>query len=675
MFFTDNDYKKIQSWLIDNSVKDSSFPDVKNLTGNEKVPILQDGKNMLVDVTNISASVNGHGTTEERPKTPLVGQSYFDTTLNANIWWDGSHWVTYDGEQKGDVVLTTEEDGEIYVETGRAWINTYINPTSYMDINISNNVKLVFGPNGKLGSNVVINIEDGMGSATIIADPRQQIFESGTEINGKLNVPFVYPEWWGAKGDGVTDDSTAINKCIIYSGRSTILMTAERYYVKSTIVINEETAQKQEATDETYLNDGAYGKQVIIMGSIWGSSTASPVLDLNMSSLTFKCYGAIVCEKSVEKAVTCNAERHSDIYINRIMRGRDYTNTGSSVAAMTNYNWFTGTAFFSQGANSARITINTIMGFKYGFKASSEECSAYYLSWMSSTFTLGTVICLYPVYVWLAPNTVNGVTNSSREKSFFNSNTITLQGSTVGWNQNYVTSLAKSETGSCVVTFKCASNNRNISANIYIQTVDTPCYKVLDFYNVLQSKVVVEGSYNDVMALTTAGACAKACIANTSPYSSTNKFFNIDNCSKVEINTAFPIMYDWLYVNNTGMLSVNEIQQSWDIGSYYICNYTKPVYKVIYKPYSLLTDVNADTTLYTDTTLQKYNPYFLNRNVFSYIEYSDLSTTSTTTVSSISSISTKGLYIIQKTDSKLWAVIYNNGSTNYLIGYTNVYAY
>jgi hypothetical protein len=668
MFFTDIDYKKIQSWLISNSVKDSSFPNVENLTGNEKVPILQNGKNMLVDITNISASVNGHGTTEERPKTPLIGQSYFDTSLNANIWWDGKHWITYDGEQNKDTVIITEESGEVYIEDGkRAWINTYVNPEDSMDINLGTNSKLVFGPNGKLGKNVIINIADTYGSASIVADSRQQIFEPGVEINGKLNVPFIYPEWWGAKGDGITDDSEAINQCILYSGRSTILMTAERYYVNSTVIVNEETASKQEASDEDYFNDGAYGKQIIIMGSLWGGPNASPVLDLNMSELTFKCYGAIVCNKDVDKAIKCNGERHSDIFINRIMRGRDYTNTGGSTDAMTKYNWFSGTAFYSQGANSARITINTIMGFKYGFKASTEECSAYYLSWMSCVITLGTLICTYPVYVWLAPNTVDGVTNKSRENSFFNDNTITIQGNTVGWNQNLVSKLAKSQdTNSCLVTFNAANaTKKNISADINILTVDTLCYKVLDFTNVMQAKVIIEGSYNDILAESTAGTCAKNCINNTTPYSATNKFININGCAKIEINTSHPLMYDWLYINNSTNVSINEVQQSWDISSYYLCNYTKPVYKVVFRPSSILSTVNADTA----------NNAFSSQGIFAYIEYSELSGISTTSVTSTSSITSDGMYVIDNEKSKLWVLVQRISGINHFLGYTNVFAY
>jgi hypothetical protein len=42
--------------------------------------------------------VPSSGTTAARPtKNLLVGQPYFDTTINRPIWWDGTNWINASG--------------------------------------------------------------------------------------------------------------------------------------------------------------------------------------------------------------------------------------------------------------------------------------------------------------------------------------------------------------------------------------------------------------------------------------------------------------------------------------------------------------------------------------------------------------------------------------------------
>jgi hypothetical protein len=38
-------------------------------------------------------TVNTGGTTAERPVTPILYQSFFDTTLGKPVWFDGTNWV------------------------------------------------------------------------------------------------------------------------------------------------------------------------------------------------------------------------------------------------------------------------------------------------------------------------------------------------------------------------------------------------------------------------------------------------------------------------------------------------------------------------------------------------------------------------------------------------------
>jgi hypothetical protein len=51
MFFTTEDYKKIQEWLQHNSIKDTDLPDTGELTGTETLVIVQNGKNVRVSLS------------------------------------------------------------------------------------------------------------------------------------------------------------------------------------------------------------------------------------------------------------------------------------------------------------------------------------------------------------------------------------------------------------------------------------------------------------------------------------------------------------------------------------------------------------------------------------------------------------------------------------------------
>lgn len=57
MFFTQDDYRKIEEWLRTRTVKDSEFPHADPLGGNEDVPIIQDGKNKTLTIDELVKQV------------------------------------------------------------------------------------------------------------------------------------------------------------------------------------------------------------------------------------------------------------------------------------------------------------------------------------------------------------------------------------------------------------------------------------------------------------------------------------------------------------------------------------------------------------------------------------------------------------------------------------------
>ena len=64
----------------------------------ENEPSLSEWQRKVRDLLNLTVRrTSGSGTTAERPKNPVVGQAYFDTTLNRPIWAGNTGWIKADG--------------------------------------------------------------------------------------------------------------------------------------------------------------------------------------------------------------------------------------------------------------------------------------------------------------------------------------------------------------------------------------------------------------------------------------------------------------------------------------------------------------------------------------------------------------------------------------------------
>lgn len=54
------------------------------------------------------------------------------------------------------------------------------------------------------------------GNGTVIQSELRKIFDDNVVLEGVWDIKEAYPEWFGGKGDGVTDNTQAINNCIKY---------------------------------------------------------------------------------------------------------------------------------------------------------------------------------------------------------------------------------------------------------------------------------------------------------------------------------------------------------------------------------------------------------------------------------------------------------------------------
>lgn len=71
-----------------------------------------------------------------------------------------------------------------------------------------------------------------VGSNTKIIAGLQKIFNSDIILSGAWNIEKAYPEWFGAVGDGITNDTTALTKCINYF---TVTFLSARTYITDQI--------------------------------------------------------------------------------------------------------------------------------------------------------------------------------------------------------------------------------------------------------------------------------------------------------------------------------------------------------------------------------------------------------------------------------------------------------
>lgn len=53
--------------------------------------------NNIVNIQDFTVINKAVGPTEERPTEPIIGQQYYDTSINKPIWWSGSNWADSTG--------------------------------------------------------------------------------------------------------------------------------------------------------------------------------------------------------------------------------------------------------------------------------------------------------------------------------------------------------------------------------------------------------------------------------------------------------------------------------------------------------------------------------------------------------------------------------------------------
>ena len=129
MFFTQEDYRKIEKWLLSNSRKDTDFVGAATpLKGNETVVLVQNGKNVKTSVKDIVDQFFLLGVSDFLNITDKYGESYISLTQAIQL-------IPFRSRKVGQVVTFIDESGNwaIYQFQGKA-LNQWNNTTLWIDL-------------------------------------------------------------------------------------------------------------------------------------------------------------------------------------------------------------------------------------------------------------------------------------------------------------------------------------------------------------------------------------------------------------------------------------------------------------------------------------------------------------------------------------------------------------
>lgn len=321
-----------------------------------------------------------------------------------------------------------------------------INPETPTEYVFYEGCILKFNYGGYFGPNVTLRFiksdtsEVEVASFTVVS-PLQKIFD-GTRIIGFFQNAEIPVEWFGAVGDGITDDAPAINACIKYSGIQTVLLGANSYLVKSTIEFTEANWESEtfintqswhwdkntETQEDEWVPLWPINKSFVSKGIIIGDANIQGISSSKPAAPVFRFYqiantidiNCIQVLRDDDYGIGIDIASHArnKFYVGQIIKKNDEQGMPISTH-QTIPTTSSGYGVVFGGYNSnARYYFGQIAGFKYGF------CPSDTLSQMGvcrcglNTFYIQVFYDVpYPIYF-----------KSTKTNTYFNGNVFYLTG-------------------------------------------------------------------------------------------------------------------------------------------------------------------------------------------------------------------------------------------------------
>ena len=129
MYFTQDDYKKIQDWLTRNSIKDTEFNEaIEPLNGNETITLVQNGHNVKASLQDFVSQLFLLGVSDFLNVSERFNEKYISLSEAIKL-------IPFKSRKTGQVITFLDENGEwkLYQFQGER-VNQWNNTTLWIDL-------------------------------------------------------------------------------------------------------------------------------------------------------------------------------------------------------------------------------------------------------------------------------------------------------------------------------------------------------------------------------------------------------------------------------------------------------------------------------------------------------------------------------------------------------------
>ncbi|EMG39151.1 Pectate lyase superfamily protein [Desulfocurvibacter africanus PCS] len=183
--------------------------------------------NDLLELRPTAASLDGFVQREElEPDRPSRLKGAWFVAADSDILDHG------DATVRGSLAWVLAQVGAARAEVSLPGGHTYVVRTS---LSVPDNVTLVVGRGAvlDLALNVVLTLDCDLRAGA------QAVFAGSGSVEGRMGGRAVLPHWWGARGDGATDDSEALGKALAFPA---VRFPAGTYLVSRSLALSGHSA-------------------------------------------------------------------------------------------------------------------------------------------------------------------------------------------------------------------------------------------------------------------------------------------------------------------------------------------------------------------------------------------------------------------------------------------------